>query len=67
MTRLGLPAQALRVLNGDRLALEKEQARRAQLEKEAEDQCRETEKKKPEINSFNPNRRVSKWIGCLPL
>ncbi|KAI9441551.1 hypothetical protein H4582DRAFT_1810456 [Lactarius indigo] len=46
----------------DRQAWEVKEARRAQLEKEAEEQRREVEDKKPKLNSFDPTRRVSDWI-----
>ncbi len=50
----------------DRQAREVEEARRAQLEKEAEEQRREAEKKKPRLNPFDPTRRISKWIELRP-
>ncbi|KAH9006256.1 hypothetical protein EDB86DRAFT_2778825, partial [Lactarius hatsudake] len=47
-------------------AYEVNEARRAELEKEAEEQRREAEKKKPRLNSFDPTRRVSDWIVPQP-
>ncbi|KAH9002515.1 hypothetical protein EDB83DRAFT_2533655 [Lactarius deliciosus] len=48
--------------NRCRQAYEVNEARRAQLEKEAEEQRREAEKKKPRLDPFDPTRRVSDWI-----
>ncbi|KAH9006253.1 hypothetical protein EDB86DRAFT_3070280 [Lactarius hatsudake] len=50
----------------DRQACELNEVRRAQLEKEAEEQRREAEKKKPRLNSFDPNRRIGNWIVPQP-
>ncbi|KAH9175042.1 hypothetical protein EDB89DRAFT_2067191 [Lactarius sanguifluus] len=48
------------------MAYEVNEDRRAQLEKEAEEQRREAEKKKPRLNPFDPTRRVSDWIVPRP-
>ncbi|KAH9037958.1 hypothetical protein EDB84DRAFT_1437322 [Lactarius hengduanensis] len=50
----------------DRQAGELNEVRRVQLEKEAEEQRREAEKKKPRLNPFDPTRRVSDWIVPRP-
>lgn len=49
-----------------RLAQEEDVARRTQLEKEAEDQCKEAEKKKPKVNPFDPNRPISRFADPRP-
>ena len=50
----------------DRLAQEQEENQRTQCEKEAEVQHKESEKKKPKLNSFDPTRQVSSWIAPRP-
>ncbi|KAH9019481.1 hypothetical protein EDB85DRAFT_1896623 [Lactarius pseudohatsudake] len=50
----------------DRVALEAEAAQDAQREKEAEDQRREAEKKKPKMNTFDPRRCLRAWIEPRP-
>ena len=50
----------------DRQANEEEEARRAQQEREAEEQRKAIELKRPKINSFDPNRSVSRWIEPRP-
>jgi hypothetical protein len=50
----------------DRVAREEEDAQRAQHEREAEEQRRDAERKKPKLNLFDPNRLVSKWIEPRP-
>ncbi|KAH9011637.1 hypothetical protein EDB85DRAFT_1900924 [Lactarius pseudohatsudake] len=50
----------------DRVALEAEAAQHAQREKEAEDQRREAEKKKPKMNAFDPRRCLGAWIEPRP-
>jgi hypothetical protein len=50
----------------DRLAQAQEDLQCAQCDREAEEQCREVEKKKPKINSFDPHRRVNESIELRP-
>ena len=50
----------------DRVAQEEEDVRRAQLDREAEEQRREAEKKKPKLNDFDPNLFVERWIEPRP-
>ncbi|KAN0141841.1 hypothetical protein V8E53_000303, partial [Lactarius tabidus] len=50
----------------DRVAREREDALRAQQEVDAEDLCKEAEKKKPKLNSWDPNCQVEKWIEARP-
>ncbi|KAH9033532.1 hypothetical protein EDB85DRAFT_2073772 [Lactarius pseudohatsudake] len=50
----------------DRLAQEEADAQLAQRQKEAEDQFREAEKKKPKLNDFDPDRTISDWIEARP-
>ena len=50
----------------ERLAQEEQEARRAQHEREVEEQRKEAEKKKPKLNSFDPNRSVGRWIKPRP-
>ena len=50
----------------DRVAQEEEDVRRAQLDREAEEQRREAEKKKPKLNDFDPSLLVEKWIEPRP-
>jgi hypothetical protein len=50
----------------DRLAQEEEEARHAQLEREAEEQRREAEKKKPKFGHFDPHRPVNESIEPRP-
>jgi hypothetical protein len=50
----------------DRVARVGEDALRAQQEKDAEDLRKEVEKKKPKLNSWDPNRHVEKWIEARP-
>ncbi|KAH9023115.1 hypothetical protein EDB85DRAFT_1819795, partial [Lactarius pseudohatsudake] len=50
----------------DRLAQEEADAQLAQRQKEAKDQFREAEKKKPRLNDFDPNRVISDWIKARP-
>ena len=50
----------------DRAAHEEEDAQHALREREAEEQRREAERKKPKLNRFDPNRLVSKWIKPRP-
>ena len=49
---------------------EKEEARRAQREREADEQLRawrrEVERKKPQIKTFDPNLQVGNWIEARP-
>ncbi|KAH9021338.1 hypothetical protein EDB85DRAFT_2152451 [Lactarius pseudohatsudake] len=47
-------------------ALEEEAARQALHDKEAEEQHKEAEKKKPKLNPFDPNRTLSKYIEPRP-
>ena len=49
-----------------RIADEAEDAQRAQLEKEANEQHREIERKKPKINAFDLNRQISNWVEARP-
>jgi hypothetical protein len=50
----------------DRLAQVEEDLQRAQHDREAEEQRREADKKKPKINAFDPNCRVNKLIEPRP-
>lgn len=50
----------------EQLAQEEQEARRAQHEREVEEQRKEAEKKKPKLNSFDPNRSVGRWIKPRP-
>lgn len=50
----------------ERLAQELEEARRAQRAREVEEQQREAEKKRPKLNSFDPNRSIGSWIVPRP-
>ncbi|KAH9028915.1 hypothetical protein EDB85DRAFT_2147683 [Lactarius pseudohatsudake] len=50
----------------DRLAQEEADAQLALHQKEAEDQLREAEKKKPKLNDFDPDRVISDWIEPRP-
>ncbi|KAH9011412.1 hypothetical protein EDB83DRAFT_2192879, partial [Lactarius deliciosus] len=50
----------------DRLDQEAEAARLDQLEKEAEEQRKEAEKKRPKMNSFDPRRCLGDWIEPRP-
>ncbi|KAN0136318.1 hypothetical protein V8E53_005923 [Lactarius tabidus] len=50
----------------DRVAREREDALRAQREVDAEDLCKEAEKKKLKLNSWDPNHQVEKWIEARP-
>ncbi len=50
----------------DRVAQEEEDTRRAQLQKEAEEQHKEAKKKKLKMNAFDPNRCISKWVELRP-
>ncbi|KAH9031401.1 hypothetical protein EDB83DRAFT_2197318, partial [Lactarius deliciosus] len=50
----------------DRIAQEAEDAQLALREKEAEEQRKEAEKKKPKMNTFDPRRCVSNWIEPRP-
>ncbi|KAH8997876.1 hypothetical protein EDB86DRAFT_2803261 [Lactarius hatsudake] len=50
----------------DRLAQEEADAQLAQRQKEAEDQFREAERKKPKLNNFDPNRVIGDWIEVRP-
>ncbi len=50
----------------DRVAQQEEDVQHTQLEKEAEEQRREAEKKKPKLNTFDPNRRINKWVEPRP-
>lgn len=45
---------------------EEEERRKAELDREAEEQRKEQEKKKPKINSLDPNCTVSDWIAPRP-
>ena len=49
-----------------RLAQEEENARQDQLQREAEEQRRELEKKKPKINDFHEDSEVAEWIEPRP-
>ncbi|KAH9009308.1 hypothetical protein EDB85DRAFT_2162884 [Lactarius pseudohatsudake] len=50
----------------DRLAQEEADAQLAQCQKEAKDQFREAERKKPKLNDFDPNCVISDWIEARP-
>ncbi len=50
----------------DRLTQEEEDAHQVQREKEAEEQCKEVEKKKPKMNTFDPDRLIPTWIEPRP-
>lgn len=50
----------------DRLAQEEEGTRRAQLEREAKEQRREAEKKKPKLSPIDWDRNVDGWIEPRP-
>ena len=50
----------------DRLAQEEEDARRIQREKEAEEQRKEAEKKRPKLGDFDSNLPVERWIEPRP-
>ncbi|KAH9006017.1 hypothetical protein EDB84DRAFT_1281635 [Lactarius hengduanensis] len=50
----------------DRLAQEEVDARLAQQLKEAEEQRKEAERKKPKLNPFDPERVISDWIEPRP-
>ncbi|KAH9013021.1 hypothetical protein EDB85DRAFT_2221093 [Lactarius pseudohatsudake] len=50
----------------ERLDQEIEAAQLAQREKEAEDQRKEAEKKKPKMNTFDPRRCLGDWIEPRP-
>ncbi|KAH9024264.1 hypothetical protein EDB85DRAFT_1870190 [Lactarius pseudohatsudake] len=50
----------------DRLAQEEEDAQQALRDKEAEQQCREVEKKKPKIGNFVKGQGVGNWIEPCP-
>ena len=50
----------------DRLAREEQEAQRALLEREAEEQRKETEKKKPKFNDFDPNSQIPNFIKPRP-
>ncbi|KAH9025000.1 hypothetical protein EDB83DRAFT_2527045 [Lactarius deliciosus] len=50
----------------DRLAQEEVNTQLALRQKEAKDQLREAEKKKPKLNDFNPNHIISDWIELRP-
>src|SRR6266702_3556577 len=50
----------------DRLTQEEEDACQVQCEKEAEEQRKEVEKKKPKMNTFDPNRLIPTWIEPIP-
>ncbi len=45
---------------------EEEDAHQVQREKEAEEQCKEVEKKKPKMNTFDPDRLIPTWIEPRP-
>ncbi|KAH9009789.1 hypothetical protein EDB85DRAFT_2077634 [Lactarius pseudohatsudake] len=50
----------------DRLAQEEADAQLAQRQKDAEDQLREAEKKKPKMNNFDPNHVIGERIEARP-
>ena len=50
----------------NRIAREAEEAQRARLEAEAEEMCKEANKKKPKLNLIDPNLYISKWIKLRP-
>ncbi|KAH9010121.1 hypothetical protein EDB84DRAFT_1445943 [Lactarius hengduanensis] len=50
----------------DRLAQEEADAQVTLRQKEADDQLREAEKKKPKLNDFDPDRVISDWIEPRP-
>ncbi|KAH9016092.1 hypothetical protein EDB85DRAFT_1875347 [Lactarius pseudohatsudake] len=50
----------------DRLAQEDADAQLAQRQKEAEDQLREAERKKPKFNDFDPDCVIGDWIEARP-
>jgi hypothetical protein len=50
----------------DRQTREEEEVQRARLEREAEEECREAERKKPKLNPFDLNRFADRWIEARP-
>ena len=50
----------------DRLAREEEDVRRAQQDREAEEQRAEAEEKKPRPNSFDAERPIDRWVEPRP-
>jgi hypothetical protein len=61
-----LEADRVQLAEEEQRAQDQENIQRAQLEKEANDQRKEIEKKKPKLNSFDPNRQVESWIAPRP-
>lgn len=49
-----------------RIAREEQEIQRARLEREADEQRREAEKKKPKFNNFDPNRQIPNFIKPRP-
>ena len=50
----------------DRLAREAEEARRAQQNTEAEETCKEADRKKPKLDSFDQAQYIEKWVEARP-
>ena len=50
----------------DRLAQEEEDARRVQRDKEAEEQRKEAERKRPKLGDFDATLPVERWIEPRP-
>ena len=50
----------------ERVACEAEEARRAQQEVEAEETCKEADRKKPKLNSFDQEQQIEKWVEARP-
>ena len=50
----------------DRQAREEEEVQRVRLEREAEEECRDAEKKKPKLNPFDLNCFTDRWIEARP-
>ena len=50
----------------DRATQEEAEARRVQREKEAEEQCKEAEKKRPKLGDFDPGLAIERWIEPRP-
>lgn len=45
---------------------EEEECRKAEREREADEQWKEQEKKKPKINPLDPNSTIRSWIAPQP-
>ena len=50
----------------DRVAREAEEAARALQETEAEEMRKEADRKKPKLNTFDPERHIEKWVEARP-